>query len=400
MSEMSKAKPPVVADPPPASAPSAEAEKLAASLTAFDAELARDLEIKLEGDVQQQIGTALAEIDMSDSKSIIFFGTKAQQQLTQISDSMLEEVRTKDIGPAGSALNAMVQKLRELDFSSVDPRDRPGFLARLFGLKNQVQKHLDQYEGVRDQIDRITNDLEGHKTKLLTDVIKLDKLYDANLDYFRTLEVYVAAGRAKLKELDEQTIPALAKKVEALSDVIEVQKLRDLRSARDDLERRVHDLLLTRQVTMQSLPSIRLVQENDKSLITKINSTIANTVPLWRQQLAQAITIFRAGQAADSVKAASDLTNELLKRNAEQLKDVNAEVRRQVERGVFDIEVVRQANETLIATIEESLQIADQGKARRREAEQKLVECERRLKETLAAVSARASGRGIEAQAT
>jgi uncharacterized protein YaaN involved in tellurite resistance len=399
MSEISKAKPPVVADPPVGGAPSVEAEKLAASLTALDSELARDLELKLEGDAQQQVQTALAEIDIGDSKSIIFFGTKAQQQLTQISDSMLEEVRTKDIGPAGSALNSMVQKLRELDFSSVDPRDRPGFLSRLFGLKSRVQKHLDQYESVRDQIDRITNDLEGHKTRLLTDVIKLDKLYDANLDYFRTLEVYIAAGRAKLKELDEETIPTLAKKVEASSDVVEAQKLRDLRSARDDLERRVHDLLLTRQVTMQSLPSIRLVQENDKSLITKINSTIANTVPLWRQQLAQAITIFRAGQAADSVKAASDLTNELLKRNAEQLKDVNAEVRQQVERGVFDIDVVRQANETLIATIEESLQIADQGKARRREAEQKLIECEQRLKETLAAVSARASGRGIQAQA-
>jgi uncharacterized protein YaaN involved in tellurite resistance len=400
MSESTKRKPPVVAKPVAAGAPAADAQGLAASLTAFDAELARDLEIKLEGDVQQQVQTALAEIDLSDSKSIIFFGTKAQQQLTQISDSMLEEVRTKDIGPAGSALNAMVQKLRQLDFASVDPRERPGFLARLLGLKSQVQKHLDQYESVRDQIERITNDLEGHKTRLLTDVIKLDKLYDANLDYFRTLEVYIAAGRAKLKELDEETIPALARQAEASSDVIEVQKLRDLRSARDDLERRVHDLLLTRQVTMQSLPSIRLVQENDKSLITKINSTIANTVPLWRQQLAQAITIFRAGQAADSVKAASDLTNELLKRNAEQLKDVNAEVRRQAERGIFDIEVVRQANETLIATIEESLQIADQGKARRREAEQKLIECEQRLKETLAAVSARASGRGVQAQAS
>jgi uncharacterized protein YaaN involved in tellurite resistance len=142
---------------------------------------------------------------------------------------------------------------------------------------------------------------------------------------------------------------------------------------------------------MQALPSIRLVQENDKSLITKINSTIVNTVPLWRQQLAQAITIYRAGQAAESVKAASDLTNELLQQNAANLKDVNAEVRRQVERGVFDISVVKQANEQLIATIEESLQIADEGKAKRREAEKELQECEQRLKESLAAATARAS---------
>ena len=139
-------------------------------------------------------------------------------------------------------------------------------------------------------------------------------------------------------------IPALAKQVEAAEDVLQAQKLRDLRAARDDLERRVHDLLLTRQVTMQALPSIRLVQENDKSLVTKINSTITNTVPLWRQQLAQAVTIYRMGEAADSVKAASDLTNELLKNNAENLQTANAQVRRQVERGVFDIETVKEAN--------------------------------------------------------
>ena len=362
----------------------------ARSLGELSAELASDLEIKLDGDTTQQVQQAMAEIDINDDKSIIFFGSKAQQQLSQVSDSMLEDVRTKDAGPAGQALNSMVSKLRELDFSDVDPNDSPGFLARLFGVKNKVLEYVDQYETVRDQIDSITGDLERHKTDLLTDVTKLDTLYDAELDYFRTLEVYIAAGRAKLKELDEVTIPARAKEVEEGSDVVKAQGLRDLRASRDDLERRVHDLLLTRQVTMQGLPSIRLVQENDKALITKINSTIVNTVPLWRQQLAQAITIFRAGQAAESVEAASDLTNELLQQNAANLKDVNAEVRRQVERGVFDISVVKQANEQLIATIEESLQIADEGKAKRRVAEKDLQECERRLKESLAAASARA----------
>jgi uncharacterized protein YaaN involved in tellurite resistance len=302
---------------------------------------------------------------------------------------MLEDVRTKDIGPAGDALNRMVQKLRELDFEEIDPRDKPNWLQRLFGLKNQVLKYIDEYEGVRDQIDQITTDLELHKTRLLTDITKLDKLYDANLDYFRTLEVYIAAGRAKLKELDEKIIPAMAQKAAAAENVIEAQNLRDLRAARDDLERRVHDLLLTRQVTMQSLPSIRLVQENDKSLVNKINSTVANTVPLWRQQLAQAITIFRAGQAAESVEAASNLTNELLRQNAKNLREVNAEVRQQMERGVFDLDTVRLANEDLIATIEDSLRIADEGKKMRAEAEKQLIECESRLRESLAAASAR-----------
>ena len=144
----------------------------------------------------------------------------------------------------------MVAKLREIDISDVDPTDRPGFFGRLFGVKSEVQKYLDKYEDVRGQIDTISTQLEQHKTKMLTDIVKLDKLYDANLDYFRTLEVYIAAGRAKLKEIDEQVIPAMAKEVEGSDDVLKAQKLRDLRAARDDLERRIHDLLLTRQVTM------------------------------------------------------------------------------------------------------------------------------------------------------
>ena len=379
----------------PAAAPVVTAQPttaLAGQLAALSNELVHDLELNLEGTEVEQVEKAMAELDVTDSNSIIFFGSKAQAQLTEVSDSMLESVRTKDIGPAGDALNNMVSKLRELKFEAIDPRDKPGFFARLFGAKNKLMEYLDQYETVRDQIDGITTDLERHKTTLLTDITKLDKLYDVNLDYFRSLEVYIAAGRAKLKELDETVIPTLAKEVEASTDVIEAQKLRDLRSSRDDLERRVHDLLLTRQVTMQSLPSIRLVQENDKSLITKINSTLANTVPLWRQQLAQAITIYRSGQAAAAVKGATDLTNELLQKNADNLREVNAEVREQVERGVFDIEVVKHANDQLIATIEDSLRIADEGKAKRKEAEQQLIECEANLKKSLQSASARAEG--------
>ncbi|MCB2011020.1 MAG: toxic anion resistance protein [Geminicoccaceae bacterium] len=382
------------AAPPPLPVATAE---LADSIQVLANELAQDLQIKLDGDTSKAVATAVQEIDMGDTQSIIFFGTKAQQQLTTISDSMLEEVRTKDVGPAGEALNTMVSKLRELKFEDIDPTDKPNWFERIFGMgNNKLKEYLDQYETVREQIDTITNDLERHKTTLLTDITKLDKLYDANLDYFRTLEVYITAGRAKLKELDESTIPALAQAVEGQDDVIEAQKLRDLRSARDDLERRVHDLLLTRQVTMQSLPSIRLVQENDKSLITKINSTLANTVPLWRQQLAQAITIYRSGQAADAVQAATDLTNDLLKNNADNLRQVNQQVREQVERGVFDIDTVKAANDQLIATIEDSLRIADEGKAKRRDAEKQLAEAESQLKAALQSASARAQQTGKE----
>jgi uncharacterized protein YaaN involved in tellurite resistance len=176
--------------------------------------------------------------------------------------------------------------------------------------------------------------------------------------------------------------------------VMKAQELRDLRAARDDLERRVHDLKLTRQVTMQSLPSIRLVQENDKSLVTKINSTLVNTVPLWETQLAQAVTIQRSKEAATAVRDANDLTNELLTANAANLRESNKIVRQEMERGVFDIEAVKQANADLIGTIEESLQIADEGKNRRAQAEEELQKMERELRDTLASAKARKTGLG------
>ncbi len=376
----------------PTPAATTSPDGLDVKLASFGQELVQDLQIKLDGPVEQQVGQVLKELDMSDTNSIIFFGSKAQQQLSTISEQMLGKVRTKDVGPAGDLLNTMVQRLRDLDVPDVKPGEKPGIISRLFGVKSEIEKFLDRYDDVKGQIEGITDDLERHKTKLLTDIVSLDKLYDANLDYFRTLEVYIAAGRAKLKELDEQILPKLAQETEKADDVIDAQKLRDMRAARDDLERRVHDLLLTRQVTMQGLPSIRLVQENDKSLVTKINSTIANTVPLWKQQLAQAVTIFRSGKAAQAVKAASDLTNELLKSNAENLRTANQEVREQMERGVFDIETVKAANQNLIATIEDSLRIADEGKRKRAEAEGELQKCESELRKVLSAASARAAG--------
>lgn len=333
---------------------------------------------------KQKIDALMAELNLRDSNSIIFFGSKAQEDLTSISDNMLDGVRNKDIGGAGNALNNMVTTLRGFD---TDGLQKPGFFARLFGRATHIVKFLQKYEGVRKQIDKISNELDGHKTELLTDITKLDRLYNANLEYFHELELYIAAGEEKLRELDETVIPQLNSEARTADDVIKAQELRDLRSARDDLERRVHDLRLTRQVTMQGLPSIRLVQENDKGLVTKINSTMTNTIPLWRTQLATAVTIARSQQAAKTVKAATDLTNELLTENAEALKQANAETRRQIERGVFDIDTVKQANQTLIATIEESLQIADEGKRMRAQAVEQLQEMETELKKTLANAS-------------
>jgi len=344
---------------------------------------------------KDRIDKLMQEINLSDSNSIIFFGSKAQQELTTISDSMLEGVRNKDLGSAGTSLNNMVTVLRGFEVRDFDPHARPGFLRRLwqklFGGITPVAKFIQQYEGVRKQVDVVTDDLEGHKTELLRDITSLDKLYQANLDYFHNLELYIIAGEQKLKELNEVVIPDVEKKNETADDILGAQELRDVRATRDDLERRIHDLKLTRQVAMQGLPSIRLIQENDKGLVNKINSTLVNTVPLWRQQLAQAVTIFRSAEAAKSVRNATDLTNELLEKNAENLRDANRTVREQLERGVFDINSVRKANENLIATVEESLQIADEGKRRRAAAEETLVKLEADLKESLSSAKAKAA---------
>jgi len=345
---------------------------------------------------RMRIDKLMQEINLGDSNSIIFFGSKAQQELTSISDNMLEGVRNKDLGSAGKSLNDMVSVLRGFEVADFDPGDRPGFFSRLFrklfGGMTPVAKFIQQYEGVRRQVDTVTDDLEKHKTLLLRDIKSLDKLYGANLDYFHNLEAYILAGEQKLKIIDGEMIPAAEAKAADSDEVLQAQELRDVRSGRDDLERRVHDLKLTRQVAMQGLPSIRLIQENDKGLVNKINSTLVNTVPLWRQQLAQAVTIFRSAEAAKSVKAASDLTNELLEKNAENLRTANKTVREELERGVFDVNAVRRANENLIATVEESLQIADEGKRRRAEAETQLASMESELKATLKAASARTDG--------
>jgi uncharacterized protein YaaN involved in tellurite resistance len=332
-----------------------------------------------------EIEQAMAEIEMNDSNSILLFGTAAQDTVTAVADEMLEGVRNKDTGAAGQALNEMVTTLRGLPIADLDPKKKPGILARLFRSARPIAKMLQHYEHVRAQVDAISNRLDRHTSTLMKDISLLDRLYAKTLEYFHRLEVYIVAGEERLRRVDTETLPVLAKEVAASNDVLKAQQLGDLRAKRDDLERRVHDLKLTRQVTMQSLPSIRIVQQNDKALVGKIASTMANTIPLWRQQLAMALTIARSAEAGETLQKATDLTNELLTANAETLRSSTQAIRTQVERGVVDIAAVKQANDALIATIDDALRIADDGKRQRVEAEKQLMACETELKRALLA---------------
>ncbi|MEL6281926.1 MAG: toxic anion resistance protein [Pseudomonadota bacterium] len=360
-------------------------------------EVKGDLIVVDQADAAQraEIEKRAAEIDMTSTQSIIRFGSGSQAELTAISEQMLEGVRNKDVGPAGDSLRQMVMTLRGFEVGQTD--DEGGLFDWLMSWFRPAADLQERYTTVRRQIDRITDELLNHETVLLKDIKSLDKLYEKSLEFYDELAIFIAAGELKLTELDTETIPEKEKEAEAADGdqgVLKAQELRDLRQARDDLERRIHDLKLTRQVTMQSLPSIRLVQENDKALVGKINSTIVNTVPLWQVQLSQAIAIQHSKEAGEDIKSANDLTNELLKANADNLREANKEIREQLERGVVDMEALKHAHGQLISTIEESLAIADEGKRRRAEAEVELQKMETELKAKLLAASASGSGTG------
>ena len=348
--------------------------------------------VTLEGEVGPQaqvIAQRMAELDMTNSQSIVAFGAGAQSDLRAISQEMLSGVKAKDLGPAGQSLAEIVSTIRGFSGTELDANRGRSWWERLTGAAAPLAQFIARYEQVQLQIDKITENLLTHETVLLKDIKALDLLYTKTLNFYDELALYIAAGQAKLQVVDSTDLPALeADLAAAIDPVRQAQALRDLRMARDDLERRVYDLQLTRQVTMQALPSIRLVQENDKSLVGKINATLINTVPLWETQLAQALTIQRSRDAAEAVRGANDLTNDLLKQNAQSLGEANKIVRTEMERGVFDIAAVKAANDTLIATIQDSLAIADAGKAKRAQAAEELAKMELGLKESLAAAKA------------
>ena len=346
------------------------------------------------GPQAQAITQRLGELDMADAQTIMAFGTSAQSDLRLISQEMLAGVKAKDLGPAGQSLAEIVSTIRGFSGAELDANRRRSWWERLTGAAAPIAQFIARYEQVQLQIDKITENLLTHETVLLKDIKALDLLYTKTLSFYEELGLYIAAGQAKMQALDTIDLPALEGALATATDPVkQAQDLRDLRMARDDLERRVYDLQLTRQVTMQALPSIRLVQENDKSLVGKINATLINTVPLWETQLAQALTIQRSRDAAGAVRAANDLTNDLLTQNAQSLGEANKAVRTEMERGVFDMAAVKAANDILIATIQDSLAIADAGKARRAEAFDELAKMEAALKDTLAAAKASAAPR-------
>ena len=336
----------------------------------------------------EEIAALAGQINLDDPASILRFGAATQSRAAAAADAMLAGARNQETGEAGQTLSGLLATLRGFDVTKL--AEKPNLLARLFSKTGaEANRIIQQYEGVKDQVESIGDKLDAHRTKLLEDVERIERLYQATLDWFHALGTHIAAGEQVLARTDSETLPRLeADAAAAPADDLAPQRLRDLRAARDELERRTHDLRLTRQVAMQALPSLRLIQENDKALASKIHSVLANTVPLWRQQLAQALAIHRMREAGAAVKAATDLTNQLLTANAETLRRGNAEARVELERGVFDMEAVKRANATLVATIEDSLRIAETARAGRAQATRELVACEQDIRRALVAAKA------------
>ena len=324
-----------------------------------------------------------SKINLRDSQSIITFGVEAQKNTTAISEQMLQGVRTKDTGPVGDQMNAMVREMKGLDFGELATGKKPGFLRKLLGGASVLQKFLDKYKTVESQLIASANVLEGHRVQMLKDIVALDKQYDATLGLLDALDEQIAAIEYLLNEVNTKEIPALQAKANETQDMNDTQAVRDMTEARDSLERKRSDLLLTRNVTIQALPSIRIVQANDKGLAEKIQTQLLTAVPLWKRTMAVSIAAWRAEEAGKATKAATDFTNDLLVQSAKQLNTSNRVARTEIERGIFDVEAAVQANDLLMQTINDSIDLAEQGKAKRAAAEVALQDAEQKLKTTL-----------------
>jgi uncharacterized protein YaaN involved in tellurite resistance len=320
------------------------------------------------------------QIDPKNHQSMILYGTQAQSKLLSFSHTMLEHVQKKDVGEVGEIINDLMKRLNEISPDELK-QEKPGLFSRMFGkISGSIQEVLSKYQKTSAQIDRISVKLDRSKNVLLSDIGMLEKLYETNKDYFQALNVYIAAGELKLDELNEKTIPSLRKAAETSQDQMKFQEVNDMIQFADRLEKRLHDLKLSREITIQSAPQIRLIQNTNQALVEKIQSSIVTAIPLWKNQVAIALTLLRQRHAVEAQKQVSKTTNELLLKNAEMLKTNTIETAKENERGLVDIETLKQTQASLVSTLEETLRIQEEGRNKRRAAEQELVTMENELR--------------------
>ena len=328
---------------------------------------------------ERQMAEKFAEqIDLTNSNMILQYGAGTQKKMADFSESALENVRTKDLGEVGNLLSGVVKELK-----SFDEEEEKGFLGIFKKSSNKLTAMKTKYAKAETNVNQICKVLESHQVQLMKDVALLDKMYELNLTYYKELTMYIVAGKKKLNEVRNGELPDLLQKAQATGLAEDAQAAKDLDSMCNRFEKKLHDLELTRQISMQTAPQIRLVQGNDTLMVEKIQSTIVNTIPLWKSQMVLGLGVEHSAQAAAAQREVTNMTNELLKKNAEKLKMATIDTVKESERGIVDIETLKQTNESLIATLDVVMHILQEGREKRKAAEQEMQKLELDLKQKL-----------------
>jgi len=349
-------------------------------MTEMVSEQLKDQEIVLTPEEQTQKMELAAKVDVADAAQVMAFGHETQKKISEFSDRALQNVRTQDTGEVSGTLTKLVAQLKGFEGIG-EPKN---FLAKVFGnARSQIQTMKAAYDKVEVNVSVITSALSKHKLQLMQDMDMLEQLYRLNQDYFRELNLYISAGEEKLQELRTVELPALVAKAEASNDPADAQAAHDFTEYIDRFDKKVHDLRLTRTVSIQMAPQMRLMQNNDNVLAEKIQSTLVNTIPLWKSQMVIALGLAHSAEALKAEQAVTDMTNELLRRNAEALHQGTVQTAKAAERGVVDIETIRATNQSLIQTLDEVRAIHAHGQEARRAAEKELAQMEESLKQKL-----------------
>lgn len=336
-------------------------------------------EIALTSEEEKMVSDFSEKIDINDSAIILQYGSACQKKVAAFSDSALEGVRTKDMGATGEMITDLISELKGF---SVDTEEK-GFLGIFKKAGNQIARLKTKFNKVEVNIDRISGELEGHQNQLLTDIVMLDKMYEANYLYYKELTMYILAGKKKLEQERNVTIPAMKEKAESSAEAYDAQSLNDYAAMCDRFEKKIHDLELTRTISVQMAPQIRMIQNNNALMSEKIQSTLNNTIPLWKNQMVLALGMEHSKQAMEAQREVNEMTNELLRKNADTLKQGTIDVAIESEKGIVDIEAIKYTNEQLISTLDEVLAIQEEGRQKRKEAEAELIKIETELKNKL-----------------
>lgn len=348
---------------------------------------------RLTEEEQTKAKQLATQIPVGDYESILTYGATAQNELTKFSHQMLDHVQKKDIGPVGDILSDLMKKLNEINPEDLNQKEKKG-IRKLFSKVNRsLQEVMSRYQKLSTQVDRIGIQLEHSKRGLVEDVRMLDKLYDQNKNYFKALNIYIAAAELKLDEIVSTTIPALRQKAEQSNDQMAFQEVHDMTQFVDRLEKRIYDLQLSRQITIQSAPQIRMIQQTNQTLAEKIQSSIMTSIPLWKNQIAIALTLNRQQKAVSAQRQVTATTNELLLKNSEMLKVNSIETAKENERGIVEIDTLKKTQENLLSTIEETLQIQADGRMKRKAAELEIARMEEELKNRLLQIQERSENR-------